>query len=47
MRGLQSVKDNGMGLKKADGAVTDTHDEEAANELAIIASNTCSQRTME
>ena len=33
MRGLQSVKDNVTGLKKADGAVTDT-DEEAANELA-------------
>ena len=30
---LQSVKDNVMGLKKADDAVTDT-DDEAANELA-------------
>jgi len=33
MRRLQSVKDNVMGLKKADGAVTDT-DDEAANKLA-------------
>jgi len=43
MRGLQSVKDNVMGLKKAVGAVTDT-DEEAANDLANCF---CSQRTME